>query len=54
MKSVKQISIFVENTAGRMAHILKCLAENKIDIKALSIADTITYLYFYKRRELLF
>lgn len=40
MKSVKQISIFVENTAGRMAHILKCLAENRIDIKALSIADT--------------
>lgn len=40
MKSVKQISIFVENTAGRMARILKCLAENKIDIKALSIADT--------------
>ena len=40
MKSVKQISIFVENTAGRMAAILSELAENNININALSIADT--------------
>ncbi len=37
---IKQISVFVENKPGRMAAILEVLANNNIDISALSIADT--------------
>ncbi len=37
---IKQISVFVENKPGRMAAIMKVLADNNIDISALSIADT--------------
>lgn len=37
---VKQISIFLENKSGRLAEVTKILAENNIDISALSIADT--------------
>lgn len=37
---VKQISIFLENTSGRLAEVTKILGENSIDIRALSIADT--------------
>lgn len=38
--NIKQISIFVENKKGRLAEITKTLAQNDIDISALSIADT--------------
>lgn len=37
---IKQISIFVENKFGRLASIIETLANNNIDISALSIADT--------------
>jgi hypothetical protein len=37
---VKQISIFLENTAGRLASVTKVLGEHGINIRALSIADT--------------
>ena len=37
---VKQISAFVENKPGRLMEILKALAEAKVDLKALSLADT--------------
>lgn len=40
---IKQISIFVENRPGRLADITAILAESKIDIRALSIADTTDY-----------
>lgn len=40
---IKQISIFVENKLGRLADITQILAENQIDIRALSIADTTDY-----------
>ena len=40
---VKQLSIFVENKHGRLAEITRLLAENQIDIRALSIADTTDY-----------
>lgn len=41
--TIKQISIFVENKAGRLAEITEVLADAKIDIRALSIADTTDY-----------
>jgi len=41
--AIKQISVFVENRAGRLADIAGILADNKIDIRALSIADTTDY-----------
>ena len=37
---IKQISVFVENKSGRLAQITKVLADNHIDIRALSLADT--------------
>lgn len=40
---LKQLSIFVENKQGRLAEITKVLGDNKIDIRAISIADTTDY-----------
>lgn len=37
---VKQISVFLENKSGRLADVTKTLADNDINICALSIADT--------------
>ena len=37
---IKQISVFVENKAGRLAEITEAIAAAGIDIRALSIADT--------------
>ncbi len=37
---IKQISIFVENKPGRLAEITKIIADNQINIRALSVADT--------------
>jgi len=37
---VKQISVFLENKAGRLARVTKVLGENDINIRALAIADT--------------
>ncbi|MEG1472622.1 MAG: ACT domain-containing protein [Christensenella sp.] len=37
---IRQISVFVENKKGRIYSLTKTLADNKIDLKALSIADT--------------
>ncbi|MDD6219788.1 MAG: ACT domain-containing protein [Clostridia bacterium] len=41
--AISQISVFVENRPGRLADITAVLAENGIDIRALSIADTSDY-----------
>lgn len=40
---IKQLSIFVENKPGRMSAVTKALADNDVDIRALSIADTTDY-----------
>lgn len=40
---IKQISVFLENTAGRLSQFAKTLADNKIDIRALCIADTVDF-----------
>ncbi len=37
---VQQIAIFLENKSGRLADISHTLAENAINIRALSLADT--------------
>lgn len=37
---LKQISVFVENKSGRLCAIMEVLNEAKINIRALSIADT--------------
>jgi hypothetical protein len=37
---VKQISVFLENSKGRLFSVTKILADNNINIRALSIADT--------------
>lgn len=40
---LKQISVFVENKKGRLAAMTKVLADNGIDLIALSIADTTNF-----------
>ncbi len=37
---VEQIAIFIENKSGRLAEITSILADNDINIRALSVADT--------------
>ena len=37
---VEQISVFLENRAGRLAEVTKALAEAQVNIRALSLADT--------------
>ena len=37
--TVKQISVFVENKAGKLAELTEYLHENDIDMRALSIAE---------------
>lgn len=37
---LKQLSIFIENRAGRLAEIARVLADANINIRALSLADT--------------
>ncbi|MCL2790024.1 MAG: ACT domain-containing protein [Desulfobulbus sp.] len=37
---VEQIAVFLENKSGRLAEITSILAENGINIRALSVADT--------------
>lgn len=38
--AITQLSVFVENKAGRLAAIVDILAKNNINMRALSIADT--------------
>ena len=40
---VKQISVFIENKEGRMKKAINTLAQENINIRALSIADTTKY-----------
>ena len=41
--AVKQISIFIENKEGRIKKAINTLAQQNINIRALSIADTTKY-----------
>ena len=38
--SLKQISVFVENKPGKMQHLTQVLADHKVDMRALSLAET--------------
>jgi hypothetical protein len=40
MDHVEQISVFLENKAGRLEEVTRILAEANINIRALSLADT--------------
>ncbi len=40
---ITQISVFLENKPGTLAELISLLAENDIDLKALSIAETPDY-----------
>lgn len=40
---VHQISIFLENRAGQLAQVTRVLADNGIDMRAISIAETSDY-----------
>jgi len=37
---IKQISVFLENNAGRLGEVTKVLAQAGINLRAISIADT--------------
>ena len=41
--NIHQISVFLENRTGQLAEITKLLADNGIDIRAISIAETADY-----------
>ena len=40
---MKQLSVFIENENGKLAAVTQLLANNGVDLKALSIADSVDY-----------
>jgi hypothetical protein len=40
---VRQVSVFLENKSGRLLDACRCLAEEGVNIRALSIAETADY-----------
>ncbi|MBO7248259.1 MAG: acetolactate synthase [Bacteroidaceae bacterium] len=43
MKTIKQLSIFLENQNGKLSDIFNALKEESIEIQAASVADTTDY-----------
>ena len=41
--NIHQISVFLENRTGQLAEITRLLADNNIDLRAISIAETADY-----------
>lgn len=41
--TIPQISVFLENKAGQLADITKILSENKVNMRAINIAETADY-----------
>jgi hypothetical protein len=37
---IKQISVFLENNAGRLGEVTRVLSDSQINLRAISIADT--------------
>lgn len=46
MKTVDQISVFVENKPGRLSAVTRCLADAGVNIRALCMADTTDFGIF--------
>lgn len=40
---IKQVSVFVENKSGKIADVIKILSDHKINMYALSVADSDTF-----------
>jgi len=40
METAKQISVFLENKPGRLAHVLSVLAQEKVNITAMAVMDS--------------
>lgn len=40
MQTAKQISVFLENKPGRLAHVLSVLAQEKVNITAMAVMDS--------------
>ena len=38
--NIKQLSVFLENKAGRLAHVTRILGDAKVNLLALSLADS--------------
>ena len=38
--TIRQVSVFVENTSGRLAEVTRLLAKNQLNLRAISVADT--------------
>ena len=43
MTTIRQLSVFLENKSGRLQEMLEVLANENINITALSIADTLEF-----------
>ncbi len=41
--SINQITVFLENKAGALLNITKILSDNKVDLRAINIAETADY-----------
>ncbi len=41
--AINQITIFLENKAGALLNVTKLLSENKVDLRAINIAETADY-----------
>ena len=41
--TIHQISVFLENRTGQLAEITRLLAENNVNLRAISIAETADY-----------
>ncbi|HMF10849.1 MAG TPA: ACT domain-containing protein, partial [Gemmataceae bacterium] len=40
METAKQISVYLENKPGRLAHVLSVLAQEKVNITAMTVMDS--------------
>ena len=41
--AINQITVFLENKAGALLNVTKILSENKVDLRAINIAETADY-----------
>ena len=41
--AINQITVFLENRAGKLLEVTKILSQNKVDLRAINIAETADY-----------